>query len=457
MEGPGKLNDLLGSHKSENSNPQLDWAAIAPAVNDAMTNQKKKKKRKAVLWWLSGSALILIPLCYILLQLPVSEKLAATYTANNSVRAEDYVTVESAETTTPTYNVETTSQSTPATQLDRLKGSAPVATETTVIDATDVQDSDSRPTKEIKTIAEQASVYLPASNTKLLGTAGYTTASGTDNIAADLPPADDSKTTPSGPSAANMVIAQEIPRVNPLLVSTIPALSPHVAIIPSSQISTISSRSMKLHQYGGVMFSNVASLYSNATPLTGVNMESAITKQIRGAWVVSTGVRMQQLRFQTAFIDRTPIQVYSPMTADTIYRFAGGEENIVYTDSIAGTGTRSYGYTNKLTSISIPLSVGYMIDVGGITVTPQLGVALSMYEKQRFNIADEMYALTAVNVSNSWSLKPTYHAALGIDIPITHSIGIGTRYIVTRESLARAEGSSAIISHGLQAAIYYKW
>jgi len=78
MEGPGKLNDLLGSHKSENSNPQLDWAAIAPAVNDAMTNQKKKKKRKAVLWWLSGSALILIPLCYILLQLPVSEKLAAT-------------------------------------------------------------------------------------------------------------------------------------------------------------------------------------------------------------------------------------------------------------------------------------------------------------------------------------------------------------------------------------------
>lgn len=440
MEGPGKLNDMLGSHKSEINNPKLDWAAINPAVKDALSNQKKKKRRRILFWWITG---LLLPTIFFLLH------------SNNTPVVKNHVLEIQVDQNLPSKAI--SSQYERTDRITKTTQNPPLDVSTTM----DKILSTEAVVK--KTRASTDNLYINTASILVAPAIGHfqskrsTSALGQPVARANI--LTDNITTIDKPQRVALAISSLNLRTLSTFAAEIDMPTPRATLVPVFPRVSPSSRATKIYQYGGITYSNLATLHTNTSSLLGSVLETTFAKRLKGNWTMQAGFRVQQLRFQTNFTQTMPITVYSPMTADTIYRYPDGVEEVVFTDSIAGTGTRTFGYSNKLTSVTVPINIGYVIQFKKITLTPQIGVALNIYEKQNFRIADDLYNIENTEQSSSLTFAPTYQAALGLDIPITQDIGLATRYVFSRESFTVTHDNTnqTVNGHSLQAGLYYNW
>ncbi|MEM8528926.1 MAG: hypothetical protein AAGG68_30105, partial [Bacteroidota bacterium] len=85
-----------------------------------------------------------------------------------------------------------------------------------------------------------------------------------------------------------------------------------------------------------------------------------VHRKLSNRWEISTGIQVQALKYRVDFAKIDTINLYRPMTIDTIFTDINtGERSFAYRDSIPGLRTHTLRQHNQIQSIQFPLLLSY--------------------------------------------------------------------------------------------------
>jgi|GEM_PF-3588881 len=440
MEDKGKLHDLFNSIDSTTDDPAMDWASIGPEINKALDAKKKKKRRLLLFWFFGMTSLVAFVLTLTL------------------VNTEGKTHHNSTATTLPTTSIS-----------DQPKFAA-LPQRSQVLEQTNLDLGTSTEDEAVKKNRIQVIPGSPSINKRNQLPTKSTSSS---QIIHDSNIEDQSKspmplqseqpsesvikwnlTSPSNPPMVLGYLNTEI--INPLTHSAPNINVPQLTLAPTiEQIDRLDTK-LEVGVYGGITNNQLHNSYANAKELVSSNIEIGVTVPIYNSIYIAVGLGLDQQRFQTEFVDQQNINIYKPKTPDTIYYY-GNNTEVIYKDSIGGISTRRFGYTNKITSFSIPLEVQYRVQLKNLTVSAQTGIALDMHQAVDLQTADEDFLISSRANKSSFSFSPRFVAALSTHVPLSKRLTLGARYRLTFQSLHKSISveRQSFTTHGVQLGLRY--
>jgi len=449
MEEPGRLHDMFDAFDSESSDPGMEWSEMGPIINAAL-DKKEKKKRRGFIYWILGSVLLIAALTYFMIdagsKIETLNNLAsqnqkqqikqkeASPLAPSKINRQEIVHnnhISKEERTTPTLHLQNRSLKTENTHSpdSRINKAESLSFSSNMAKAqrrNQTVPSDETPTKQ-KLLTDDAATSqadpLPERITSRTMQYDYLIRMGLDKLH----------------------YSRSIDVV------------PNIIQFPKIDEELEKQNRLTVLAYSGVTNNDLHTDYSSTTSLSGVSMDVAIQKILHRNFFIELGTSIDQQRFQTAFEDTTAIKLYRPNTPDTIFYY-GSVEEIIYTDSISGLGIRSFGNTNKVTTLSIPVSMGYRAQFGSLSVGTQVGLGFDLYQKVDFRTADALFDVQSRSSSTQFSFTPKFFGILSVEYDISNHLSLGGRYRISRQTVHPWQDSEkrSFTAQGIQVGLRLK-
>ena len=453
MEGPGKLNDMFESYTIDSNDSQLQWSEMGQKINDALPPVEEKKKRRFIWWWLSGLGVVLAILFFgwDALQSPdsISSSTEVTASANPVAADREDIVVPKSDAVEKESLV---TQSESKTSIKNRRNSEHNSNNSMNIKKSGVAGFNNYTIEAVEIIKENINNKVDVE-------------SEIDNLFSvddddEIVNLNSNLQFDSATSARN--ILSDVKRLELLPIDAL-VVDNDIANIESKYIQspndekTINQLNKSVYLYSGIELSNIADQYQNASALLGSSIEAGINIPLRNNFFLSTGLRYQQHRFQTDFIQSEAIQIFRPESIDTIFNYGSDYQVLVFTDFVDGVGTRSFGYTNTINTLSLPVEIGYSFNFGKIKVAPQLGLALMLNQQSTLRTANEFFDIESVDATDSWSMFPLVRGGVSVQVPVMSRLNLAVRYNFSGQTLYSATGSdrSNYISHGVQVGFHF--
>ena len=453
MEGPGKLNDMFESYTIDSNDSQLQWSEMGQKINDALPPVEEKKKRRFIWWWLSGLGVVLAILFFgwDALQSPdsISSSTEVTASANPVAADREDIVVPKSDAVEKESLV---TQSESKTSIKNRRNSEHNSNNSMNIKKSGVAGFNNYTIEAVEIIKENINNKVDVE-------------SEIDNLFSvddddEIVNLNSNLQFDSATSARN--ILSDVKRLELLPIDAL-VVDNDIATIEGKYIQspndekTINQLNKSVYLYSGIELSNIADQYQNASALLGSSIEAGINIPLRNNFFLSTGLRYQQHRFQTDFIQSEAIQIFRPESIDTIFNYGSDYQVLVFTDFVDGVGTRSFGYTNTINTLSLPVEIGYSFNFGKIKVAPQLGLALMLNQQSTLRTANEFFDIESVDATDSWSMFPLVRGGVSVQVPVMSRLNLAVRYNFSGQTLYSATGSdrSNYISHGVQVGFHF--
>ena len=453
MEGPGKLNDMFESYTIDSNDSQLQWSEMGQKINDALPPVEEKKKRRFIWWWLSGLGVVLAILFFgwDALQSPdsISSSTEVTASANPVAADREDIVVPKSDAVEKESLV---TQSESKTSIKNRRNSEHNSNNSMNIKKSGVAGFNNYTIEAVEIIKENINNKVDVE-------------SEIDNLFSvddddEIVNLNSNLQFDSATSARN--ILSDVKRLELLPIDAL-VVDNDIATIEGKNIQspndekTINQLNKSVYLYSGIELSNIADQYQNASALLGSSIEAGINIPLRNNFFLSTGLRYQQHRFQTEFIQSEAIQIFRPESIDTIFNYGSDYQVLVFTDFVDGVGTRSFGYTNTINTLSLPVEIGYSFNFGKIKVAPQLGLALMLNQQSTLRTANEFFDIESVDATDSWSMFPLVRGGVSVQVPVMSRLNLAVRYNFSGQTLYSATGSdrSNYISHGVQVGFHF--
>ena len=453
MEGPGKLNDMFESYTIDSNDSQLQWSEMGQKINDALPPVEEKKKRRFIWWWLSGLGVVLAILFFgwDALQSPdsISSSTEVTASANPVAADREDIVVPKSDAVEKESLV---TQSESKTSIKNRRNSEHNSNNSMNIKKSGVAGFNNYTIEAVEIIKENINNKVDVE-------------SEIDNLFSvddddEIVNLNSNLQFDSATSARN--ILSDVKRLELLPIDAL-VVDNDIATIEGKYIQspndekTINQLNKSVYLYSGIELSNIADQYQNASALLGSSIEAGINIPLRNNFFLSTGLRYQQHRFQTEFIQSEAIQIFRPESIDTIFNYGSDYQVLVFTDFVDGVGTRSFGYTNTINTLSLPVEIGYSFNFGKIKVAPQLGLALMLNQQSTLRTANEFFDIESVDATDSWSMFPLVRGGVSVQVPVMSRLNLAVRYNFSGQTLYSATGSdrSNYISHGVQLGFHF--
>lgn len=453
MEGPGKLNDMFESYTIDSNDSQLQWSEMGQKINDALPPVEEKKKRRFIWWWLSGLGVVLAILFFgwDALQSPdsISSSTEVTASANPVAADREDIVVPKSDAVEKESLV---TQSESKTSIKNRRNSEHNSNNSMNIKKSGVAGFNNYTIEAVEIIKENINNKVDVE-------------SEIDNLFSvddddEIVNLNSNLQFDSATSARN--ILSDVKRLELLPIDAL-VVDNDIATIEGKYIQspndekTINQLNKSVYLYSGIELSNIADQYQNASALLGSSIEAGINIPLRNNFFLSTGLRYQQHRFQTEFIQSEAIQIFRPESIDTIFNYGSDYQVLVFTDFVDGVGTRSFGYTNTINTLSLPVEIGYSFNFGKIKVAPQLGLALMLNQQSTLRTANEFFDIESVDATDSWSMFPLVRGGVSVQVPVMSRLNLAVRYNFSGQTLYSATGSdrSNYISHGVQVGFHF--
>lgn len=453
MEGPGKLNDMFESYTIDSNDSQLQWSEMGQKINDALPPVEEKKKRRFIWWWLSGLGVVLAILFFgwDALQSPdsISSSTEVTASANPVAADREDIVVPKSDAVEKESLV---TQSESKTSIKNRRNSEHNSNNSMNIKKSGVAGFNNYTIEAVEIIKENINNKVDVE-------------SEIDNLFSvddddEIVNLNSNLQFDSATSARN--ILSDVKRLELLPIDAL-VVDNDIATIEGKYIEspndekTINQLNKSVYLYSGIELSNIADQYQNASALLGSSIEAGINIPLRNNFFLSTGLRYQQHRFQTEFIQSEAIQIFRPESIDTIFNYGSDYQVLVFTDFVDGVGTRSFGYTNTINTLSLPVEIGYSFNFGKIKVAPQLGLALMLNQQSTLRTANEFFDIESVDATDSWSMFPLVRGGVSVQVPVMSRLNLAVRYNFSGQTLYSATGSdrSNYISHGVQVGFHF--
>lgn len=455
MEGPGKLNDMFESYTEDTNDSKLQWSEMGPKINDALPPKEEKKKRRFIWLWLLGAGIIFSVLFY------AWSSLRSTYTDANDTPFTTYANSK-------VNKVDNTVAHSTIKAVDQIsENKASIGLNDTISNR---MVSDNRSTGISKELENLTESRKSIKNNNAVSTiddnlnVGLKHKVSNQDIAINTfnnSDIDILMKEGTDVNESNQVLS-EVQRVESLLAKSIlnnndsiPRANNFIEISQDSDIANELAASIYL--YSGIELSNIADEYQNTKSLLGSSIEAGINIPINNRFFLSTGLSYQQHRFQTEFIQSEAIQIFKPETIDTIFNYGLDYQILVFTDFVDGVSTRSFGYTNTINTLSLPVEIGYSFKVGKVQVAPQVGLGLMINQQSMLRTADQFFEIESVNTTKSWSMFPLVRGGVSLQVPVLSRLSLAVKYNFSGQLLYSSNGTDRIhyIRHGAQLGIHF--
>ena len=441
MDKNKNLKDQMADYQVQNTNPDLEWDAIGGRINAGVAQrQKQEKKRRILLWIMMGmvlSGVVFIAASY-------------DYTRNNNHSTSQTSSVNGALE-------EGKNRTEPSTQSNREVLPADLATEklkgnrlnsTSKIDheitlnnnskniefpVSDSSNSvhnhnsvtDQNDTTKFNKVTQSEEDQLPLNTSQLLNFR---------NIIKQEPDTDKLKM-----SKINLLAGYQYRLTEKKTTYNLPKLTEYSPTFTQKSQNTWFSTQLSSH------FTNFENQYENVIDGIGVGAEVLAGKTIWDNLYIGSGIAYDQYMFRTEFEERTNVQVYQPMTTDTIFMLSGEVIGNTTTDSIPGVSTRSFRHHNSYTTLSIPVQLSYNYNVGRCQVITTVGTSIAILRRGDGVLGNNTILSTVQDPEGSrWS----YYGQLGLGYQLTkrNNINLNIRY----QNRKLGESRQGIISSGIQ-------
>lgn len=352
----GALGERFHDLPTPAEQPELSWEQMAPQVLRTETAEPEPKVRPLVWWWFSGIALTLLMVGTVYSALsnhPSSEAIATA-----TEQATDVFPLKQGSEVTVSEDIFVTKTTPSVPSLPNNSNFSPDASNSEIIASkATLSLTKSAPTRALP--MQEALVVLTTSEAKSL--------------------------------ADRLTTSTEIIRLPQRPVTNISVPTHKIAAILRKEETTVSqtppsqSNGRALSLMAGPVAYDLGydSPHQTETAQLSGQLRLGYEQSLSERWFVAMGLELRYYRFQSAFEDIDEnARIYQPGTVDTIFRnLTTGVETVSTTDTVGGTRVRRFLNDNVLTTVGLPLLVGYQQAFGShrfsIATGPRVDFLLS--------------------------------------------------------------------------------